>query len=105
MTSERSALIVAVEEYQDTKLRKLRTPSRDAEQLERVLGNPAIGDFRVELCANEPEHVMRRKIAKFFANRRRDDLLLLHIACHGLKDDFGHLYFAASDTEVEQLDS
>jgi uncharacterized caspase-like protein len=54
---------------------------------------------------NEPEHVVRRKIAAFFSGRRRDDLLLLHISSHGLKDDSGRLYFAAADTEVDHLDA
>jgi uncharacterized caspase-like protein len=103
MASGRSALILAVDEYEDAKLRKLRAPARDAEELKRVLGDPRIGDFQIELCANEPEHLVRRKVARFFANRRRDDLLLLHIACHGLKDDFGRLFFAATDTEVDHL--
>jgi uncharacterized caspase-like protein len=105
MGSGRSALIVAADDYEDAKLRKLRTPARDAEALKRVLGDPAIGDFEVEVARNEPEYRVRRRIAKFFANRRRDDLVLLHMACHGLKDDFGQLYFATTDTEVEHLDS
>jgi hypothetical protein len=36
---------------------------------------------------------------KFFANRRLDDGLLLHLSCHGLKDDDGRLYFAARNTD------
>jgi hypothetical protein len=27
------------------------------------------------------------------------------MSCHGLKDDAGHLYFAAADTEVDALDA
>ena len=55
--------------------------------------------------SNEPESVLRRKIATFFATAARDDLLLLHFSCHGLKDDSGQLYFAATDTEVAHLDA
>src|SRR5688500_5619447 len=105
MASGRSALILAVDEYEDGKLRKLRAPARGAEKLQCVLGDPRIGDFGVELCANQPEQLIRRKIARFFADRRRDDLLLLHISCHGLKDDSGQLFFAATDTEVDHLDA
>jgi hypothetical protein len=100
-----SALIVANAEYRDAKLRKLRAPAWDAEALGRVLRDPEIGDFNLELVLNEPEHVLRRKIARFFADRRRDDLLLLHISSHGLKDDDGHLFFATIDTEFDHLDS
>ena len=101
----RYALIVANGTYSDEKLSRLRTPTRDAEELARVLNDPAIGDFAVELAVDEPESVLRRKIATFFADRGRDDLLLLHFSCHGLKDDSGQLYFAATDTEVAHLDA
>ena len=101
----RYALIVASGAYRDPKLSRLRTPTRDAEELARVLRDPEIGDFEVDLAVDEPESALRRRIATFFSERGRDDLLLLHFSCHGLKDDSGHLYFAATDTEVAQLDA
>src|SRR5215208_4764792 len=101
----RYALIVANGAYRDPKLDRLRTPTTDAERLAGVLRDPAVGDVAVDLSVDEPEHVLRRKSAAFFAGRERDDLLLLHFSCHGLKDDSGQLYFAATDTEVEQLDA
>jgi hypothetical protein len=101
----RSALIVAADEYADPKLRRLRAPVRDAEELGRVLADEAIGGFDVEVVLNEPEHRVRRRLAHFFTDRRRDDLLLVHFSCHGLKDDDGTLYFATPDTELEHLDS
>jgi uncharacterized caspase-like protein len=101
----RSALIVANGEYQSAKLRRLRATTHDADALARVLHDPEIGDFDVELVRDQAEHVLRRRIARFFADRRRDDLLVLHISCHGLKDDDGHLFFAASDTEFDDLES
>ena len=101
----RFALIVASGAYSDPKLSRLRTPTTDAESLARVLRDPEIGDFEVDLAVDEPESALRRRIAAFFSERSRDDLLLLHFSCHGLKDDSGHLYFAATDTEVAQLDA
>jgi hypothetical protein len=59
----RYALIVANGTYRDEKLSRLRTPTRDAEALARVLNDPQIGDFSVELAIDEPEAVLRRKIA------------------------------------------
>jgi hypothetical protein len=105
MESRRSALIVASDRYQDAGLRKLRAPTRDAEALARVLGEPAIGNFDVKVVANAQEHVLRREIATFFADRGRDDLLLVHFSCHGVKDDSGQLYFATTDTELRNLDA
>jgi hypothetical protein len=101
----RYALIVATDAYADEKLRRLRAPAHDADALAGVLRDPDIGDFEVTLLANEPESVLRRRIASFFGERARDDLLLLHFSCHGLKDDSGQLYFAAADTEVDHLDA
>lgn len=100
----RYALIVANDDYEDPKLRQLRGPVKDAEALARVLADPAIGAFEVDLVMNEPQHLLRRKVNRFFEGRRRDDTLLLHFSCHGLKDDSGQLYFATTDTEVAHLE-
>jgi hypothetical protein len=105
MEGGRSALIVANDRYQDPRLRRLRAPTRDAEALARVLGDPEIGDFQVKVVTNEPEHRLRREIAAFFADRGRDDLVLAHFSCHGVKDDSGQLYFATPDTELQNLDA
>ena len=99
------ALVVANDVYQDPKLRRLRAPAADAQELARVLSDPAIGGFEVELSLNEPEHVVRRRLAAFFHDRGLDDLLLLHLSCHGLKDDDGRLYFATADTDIAHLDA
>jgi hypothetical protein len=101
----RYALIVANSGYDDAKLSRLRSPATDASELARVLHDPEIGAFDVELSVDEAEHVLRRRIGRFFADRKRDDLLFLHFSCHGLKDDSGHLYFATADTEVDHLEA
>ena len=104
-TGRREALIIATDHYEDSKLRALRAPARDAQELARVLGDPEIGDFKVDVSLNEPDHVVRRKLSEFFRDRTRDDLLLLHVSCHGLKDEDGTLYFASANTEVRHLEA
>lgn len=101
----RSALVVANDTYLDQRLSRLRAPATDAEQLARVLRNAEIGGFEVEVSLNEPEHVVRRKVSSFFDDRGPDDLLLLHLSCHGVKDEDGRLYFATPDTEIDHLDA
>ena len=101
----REALIVAADSYADPKLRALRAPAQDAAELARVLGDSEIGDFRVAVSLNEPDHVVRRRLSEFFRDRDRDDLLLLHVSGHGLKDADGTLYFASSNTAVEHLEA
>jgi hypothetical protein len=99
----RDALIVAVADYSDGKLRQLRAPAVDAERLAGVLRDPAIGGFRVEVASDVREGELRRRLARFFANRHPDDLLLVHFSCHGVKDDSGELYLAAMDTDSDVL--
>ncbi|MFL6078242.1 MAG: caspase, EACC1-associated type [Mycobacteriales bacterium] len=99
----RQALVIANLTYRDPALRGLRAPADDARALDRVLGDATIGGFEVELCLDESEPVIRRRIADFFADRDRDDLLLLHYSGHGVKDTRGRLFLAAADTELRRL--
>jgi len=101
--STRSALIVAIDTYRDPKLSQLRAPGQDAEALASVLGDPAIGGFDVSVCHNESYASISPTLERFFNDRRRDDVLLVHFSCHGIKDAGGRLYFAASDTNRDLL--
>ena len=105
MSGIRSALIVATSEYDDPSLTKLDGPGQDADALRAVLAAQEIGEFDVRLALNSPVDALRRTIEAFFADRARDDLLLVHFSGHGLKDDDGQLYLAASDTELNRLAS
>jgi hypothetical protein len=102
-TGVRSALVVANDRYDDPRLAQLRSPGHDAAALSRVLGDPTIGGFDVELLENADERTLRRRIAAFFADRDRDDVLLLHFSCHGVKDVRGRLHLATRDTDLSVL--
>jgi hypothetical protein len=99
--SDRLALIIANSEFDDPRLTRLATPSRDAEALTQVLGDPAIGSFEVTLLANKTLRVVRREIARLYQRKKRGDLLLLYYSGHGIKDDYGDLYLAVKDTETD----
>jgi hypothetical protein len=103
VTGVRRALIVANARYDDPALAQLRAPTHDADALARVLGNPAIGGFDVDLLADADERTIRRRIAALFAGRDRDDVVLLHFSCHGVKDTRGRLHLAARDTDLAAL--
>lgn len=105
MSTAREALIVATDSYEDPRLRQLESPAHDAASLAAVLGDPEIGAFSVTRATNESEHRLRRTLSRFYADRSVDDLLLVHFSCHGLKNDAGDLYFAATDTELDHLDA
>jgi hypothetical protein len=101
----RSALIVASDTYDDPGLGRLRAPAHDAQALSAVLGDARIGGFETYTLLNEPCHVISRAIEDFFSDRHPDDLLLLHISSHGIKDETGELHFATRDTSLRRLAS
>jgi hypothetical protein len=103
VTGRRKALIVANDEYAHPGLKRLLAASADADALTRVLGDPQIGDFEVEEVRNSPAHVVQEKVADLFSEGRRDDVLLLHFSCHGLKSESGELFFAAQNTDPTRL--
>jgi uncharacterized caspase-like protein len=101
----RSALIVAADDHTDPELRRLRASASDARALAGVLGDSAIGGFEVRTLLNQPAHEINLAVEELFADRRPDDLLLLHVSCHAIKDESGELYFTAADTKVRRLAS
>jgi hypothetical protein len=105
MSGARSALIVATYQYDDERLRLLNAPERDADALAEVLGDPEIGGFDVQTLVNRSSHEISVRVAEFFAQRRSDDVLLLHFSCHGVKDDSGELFLAATDTRMDLLEA
>ncbi|HKT01939.1 MAG TPA: caspase family protein, partial [Rugosimonospora sp.] len=103
VAGRRSALLVANAGYHDPGLSRLRSPVSDVRALADVLGDASIGGFDVDTLTDVSEAVLRRRVAAFFADRQPDDVLLLHFSCHGLKDQRGRLYLAATDTELGSL--
>ena len=97
------ALIVASDRYDDPALRQLRGPAKEAEALATTLADPAIGGFQVRTLVNQAAHLVTEEIEAFFDDRLRDDLLLLYLSCHGIKDDSGRLYFASTSTKLNRL--
>jgi hypothetical protein len=105
MPGRQRALIVANDEYEHEGLTRLRSPSADAEALAKVLGDRRISEFDVEVVHNETAHTVQARIEDLFAESTREDILLLHLSCHGLKNDSGELFFAARNTRPDRLGS
>ena len=103
MGAGRSALIVATSTYGDPRFATLQGPAKDAAALKGVLGSPEIGGFEVKTLLNARSALIRETLEAFFTDRSRDDLLLVSVSCHGLKDDDGQLFLAASDTKLDRL--
>lgn len=98
-------LIIANQHYDDPRFRELPGAAADAEALAEVLGNPSIGGFTVTVRPNQNLRNFRRHLQEFFKNAGREDLLLLHISCHGARNEEQRLVLVASDTEREVLDA
>lgn len=105
MSSGRKALIVASDHYDGEGLRRLRSPQADASALAAVLSDPQIADFDVRVVHNEPSYEVQAQIEELLADSHADDLLLLHLACHGVKNESGELFFATRNTRLDRLAS
>ena len=103
LPENRYALVVATGEYTDATFRQLRAPAHDASGMANVLRDPKVGGFDVTEVINQPEHLVRRAIGTFMADRRLEDLILLYLSCHGVLDPRGRLHFAATDSEKKHL--
>jgi formylglycine-generating enzyme required for sulfatase activity len=97
------ALLIATSRYTDKALRALSSALVDVAGLEEVLADPRIGDFDVSTCVDAPWQEWLPRIEGFFSRATRDELLLLYISGHGVKDREGRLYFAATDTSLSLL--
>jgi uncharacterized caspase-like protein len=99
----RRALIVATGSYGHRGLRRLTAPAHDADALRAVLADPELGGFEVDVARDLPAHQIQRRVADFLAAAARDDVLLLHFSCHGLKNAAGELFLAGTDTVPNRL--
>jgi hypothetical protein len=99
----RLALLIATSKYNDPTLQQLRAPGHDARDLEAVLSNPQIGGFTVQTLINARYGELLEAIEGFCADRRLDDQLLIYLSCHGVLDDRGRLYYAATDTRRQRI--
>ncbi|MER5865059.1 FxSxx-COOH system tetratricopeptide repeat protein [Kitasatospora sp. NPDC002040] len=100
----RRALILANQYYREG-FSELPGARADAVELEQVLSDPSIADFEVTIVQDGTAVECRRAIQQFYQSASRDDLLLLHLSCHGRKDRRNRLHFVASDTEPALIEA
>jgi Caspase domain len=102
--SRKFALLIGNDQFDDPTLKKLKAPSADVKILESVLKDPMVGAFDyVTLQLNKPWDELQTAIARFFADKLPDDLLLLYFSTHGVKDAQGRLYLASRNTQKSLL--
>ena len=94
------ALLIGVSEYEPG-LNPLLAAVKDLDAMKEVLLHPEMGGFAesdIVLLRNPKRQEMEESIETLFANRHRDDLVLLFFSGHGIKDDAGRLFLATSAT-------
>jgi len=98
------ALLIGVSEYEPG-LDGLPSAVNDVTAMQQVLTNPEIGEFAadaVTVLQNPSRQAMEDAIYTLFANRAKDDLVLLYFSGHGVVDDGGEFYFASRFSRKEQ---
>lgn len=92
------ALLIGTTDYEPG-LTPLPGAQEDVLAMERVLRSAKLGDFdRVEVLNNPDPVAMQTAIETLFANCSKQDLALMYLSGHGIKDDNGRLYFATRIT-------
>ena len=100
------ALLIGNDQYQDEQFGSLTVPGNDVKALKTILENPAVGGFdRVGILLNGSLEKIMAAMGDLFANKNKDDLVLLYFSGHGALDRAGQLYLAVNQTQFKQLSS
>jgi hypothetical protein len=99
----RRALILANGAFADGGIPPLMSPVTDGGRLRDLLSRADVGGFDVDFYADATSIETRIAVQRFFAGAEHDDLSVMLISGHGLKDRNGKLYFATSDTQKDLL--
>ncbi len=103
----KAALLIGVGTY-ESGFNPLPAATRDVQAIKQVLQNPQIGGFDeldIRTLENPDPQRMREEIESLFADRQKDDLLLLYFSGHGVKDDSGSFYLTNFRTRKNRLNS
>ena len=98
------ALLIGVSEYEPG-LDGLPSAVKDVTAMQQVLTNPDMGelaDADVKVLQNPDRQTMETAIYNLFANRVKEDLVLLYFSGHGVVDEGGEFYFASRSTCKDQ---
>jgi len=96
------ALLIGVSEYSEG-LRPISSAILDVEAMRRVLEHPDMGAFdQVTVLPNPDKGSMEKAVEVLFADRQRDDLVLLYFSGHGLKDQKARFFLSTRDTGRDQ---
>jgi len=101
----RVALVVATSHYADREeYPYLAAPAQDAQNMKTMLADPQICGFEVSTLVDAPSTAIRPALETIFHDERdADDLVLVYLSCHGVRDRRGRLHFVTTDTSRDGL--
>jgi hypothetical protein len=109
---ERHALLIGIPEYADPAWHRLRYAGKDAEDLARVLGDPARGGFQSVTVLTRPEQTTRGAVLEALRKLearpwRPQDIVVVYVSAHGTlaRDMRGDLqrYLVTQDTSLRDV--
>ncbi|WP_328732022.1 caspase family protein [Streptomyces caniferus] len=99
----KSALLISCGTYVDRRLHPLPSSIPDCARFADLLERPNLGGFNVNIV-NDPNLVtVQRELHDTLAQAEADDLVLIYLSSHGLKDMFGRFYLALPETDLSAL--
>lgn len=103
--ARKRALLVGIGVYDDPHFAALPCAAADVQGLGTVLGAKGIGAFdQVERAADLDAAELRQKIHDFLDAGDRDELTLVYISGHGVRDAAtGEFHFIARDTDSQRI--
>ena len=107
MIEELRAILIGSSQFPaEPALAPLRCPENDVDGLSKLLGSEARGGYREVLpLKNKAHYEVLKTVNVALKQARKDDFVLIYYSGHGKLDRAGRLYFAASNTETEALES
>ncbi|MGH7890010.1 MAG: caspase, EACC1-associated type, partial [Thermodesulfobacteriota bacterium] len=103
---KKKALVVGINEYEDTGFDQLKYAESDAKAIYSILVNPDIGDFAKEdvvLLTGKPKSEVEENLETILNEAKREDLVFIYFAGHGKLDKSANLCLAARNTKTDRL--
>lgn len=98
--TKRTALLIAVDTFEDETLANLASPKSDAEKLASALSDARCGTFEVKTLHNPSLIELQQAIIAHYQDPYPDETTLLFYSGHGVRDQYGELYFALGGTNA-----
>ncbi|BAY30556.1 GUN4 domain-containing protein [Nostoc carneum NIES-2107] len=96
------ALLIGVSEYEPG-LQPLPSAVKDVEAMQRILLHPEIGGFDDAIVLkNSQRQEIEVAIFNLFANRKKEDLLLLYFSGHGIVTENNEFFLSTRSTNTYQ---